>query len=74
MREVTQAVFAGEQGPRADLVLINAGAAIYAGGGADSIAEGVEAAREAIASGRAATALERYVQASHRHAPEQVAG
>ncbi len=72
--QVTQAVFSGEHGPRADLVLINAGAAIYAGGAADSIAEGVEAAREAIGSGAAAAALERYVQASHRHASEQVAG
>jgi anthranilate phosphoribosyltransferase len=72
--QVTQAVLSGEKGPRADLVLINAGAAIYAGGGAESIAEGVEAAREAIGSGAAAAALERYVQASHRHTPEQVVG
>ncbi len=72
--QVTQAVLSGEHGPRADLVLINAGAAIYAGGVAESIADGVEAAREAIASGAAAAALERYVRASHRHAPEQVAG
>jgi anthranilate phosphoribosyltransferase len=71
--QATQAVFAGEHGPRADLVLINAGAAIYAAGAADTIAEGVEAAREAIGSGSAAAALERYVEASHRHAPEQVA-
>jgi anthranilate phosphoribosyltransferase len=72
--EVTRAVLAGEQGARADLVLINAGAAIYAAGVAGSIAEGVEAAREAIGSGSAAAALERYVQGSHRHAPDQVAG
>jgi anthranilate phosphoribosyltransferase len=72
--EITQAVLAGEQGARADLVLINAGAAIYAAGAAGSIAEGVEAARAAIGSGSAASALELYVQASHRHAPEQVAG
>ncbi len=72
--EVTRAVFAGERGARADLVLINAGAAIYAAGAADSIAAGVQAAREAIASGSAAAALDRYVQASHRHAPMEVAG
>jgi anthranilate phosphoribosyltransferase len=72
--EVTRAVLAGEQGVRADLVLINAGAAIYAAGAADSVASGVEVAREAISSGSAAVALERYVQASRRHAPEQVAG
>jgi anthranilate phosphoribosyltransferase len=71
--QVTHAVLAGEQGPRADLVLINAGAAIYAAGAAESIAGGVEAAREAIGSGSAAATLERYVQASHRHAPAEVA-
>jgi anthranilate phosphoribosyltransferase len=71
--EVTRAVFSGEQGAHADLVLINAGAAIYAAGAADSIASGVEAAREAIASGAAAAALEGFVQASRRHTPERVA-
>jgi anthranilate phosphoribosyltransferase len=71
--DTTQAVFAGERGVRADLVLINAGAAIYASGAADSIAEGVDAARAAIAAGAAAAALERYVQASRKHAPAEVA-
>jgi anthranilate phosphoribosyltransferase len=71
--EVTRAVFEGERGVRADLVLINAGAAIYAAGAADSIAGGVEVAREAIASGAAAAALERFVQASLRNAPAEVA-
>lgn len=71
---VTRAVFAGEHGAHADLVAINAGAAIYAAGLADTIAEGVGLARETVAGGRAAEALERYVQASRRHAPEQVPG
>jgi anthranilate phosphoribosyltransferase len=69
--EVTRSILRGEPGPRADLAAINAGAAIYAGGGADSIAEGVVAAREALADGQAADALERFVQASVRHAPER---
>ena len=72
--EVARAAFAGEQGVRADLVAINAGAAIYAAGAVETIAAGVEAAREALASGAAAEALERYIQASRRHAPEQVPG
>jgi len=72
--DVTRSVLAGERGPRADLVAINAGAAIYAAGAAGTIAAGVQAARETIASGGAADALERYVQASHRHAPERVPG
>jgi anthranilate phosphoribosyltransferase len=72
--QVTRGVFAGEQGVRADLVLINAGAAIYAAGATESIAEGVEAARVAISTGAAASALDRYVRASNTHAPQQVAG
>ncbi len=70
--QVTMAVFEGEQGAHADLVAINAGAAIYAAGTAASIAAGVKVAREVIASGAAAAALERYVQASNAHAPEQI--
>jgi anthranilate phosphoribosyltransferase len=54
-----------------ELATINAGAAIYVGGGAESIAEGVLAAREALADGRAARALERFVAASARHAPAE---
>lgn len=67
--EIALAIFDGESGPRAELAAINAGAAIYLGGGAQTIAEGVEAARQAIADGSAAQALQRYVEASHRHAP-----
>jgi anthranilate phosphoribosyltransferase len=69
--EVTRSILRGEPGPRADLAAINAGAAIYAAGVADSIAEGVVAARDALADGQAANALERFVQASVRHAPER---
>jgi anthranilate phosphoribosyltransferase len=68
---VTEAIFGGEQGPAAELATINAGAAIYAAGAVDSIAEGVVAAREAIADGRASDALARFVAASKRHAPER---
>jgi anthranilate phosphoribosyltransferase len=70
---VTRAILAGEQGESADLALINAGAAIYAAGAAESVAEGVQAARAALEDGGAADALERYLQASHRHAPVKAA-
>ena len=73
---VTRAILEGRRvgagaPPGEPLAAINAGAAIYAAGGADSIAEGVQLARAAIAEGRAAQALESYVQASRRHAPPQ---
>jgi anthranilate phosphoribosyltransferase len=59
--------------PGEALAAINAGAAIYAAGAADSIAEGVIAAREALADGRALAALHAYVEASRRHAPVEAA-
>jgi anthranilate phosphoribosyltransferase len=63
----------GDGSLRADLAVINAGAAIYAAGRAGSVAEGVEAARDALADGSAAAALDRYVRASVSHAPAQAA-
>ncbi len=69
--EIARAIFAGEAGARTELAVINAGAAIYAAGGAESIADGVSAAREALRSGQASAALERFVQASHAHAPAE---
>ena len=43
--------------PERDIVTLNAGAAIYASGVADSLAEGVERARSAVASGAALAKL-----------------
>jgi anthranilate phosphoribosyltransferase len=54
----TRRIFAGERGPERDLALFNAGAAIYAGGRADTLREGVDAAAEAVDSGAAAAALD----------------
>jgi anthranilate phosphoribosyltransferase len=45
-------------GAKRDIILLNAGAAIYVAGGADSIEAGVERAREAIESGAAASQLD----------------
>jgi anthranilate phosphoribosyltransferase len=59
--------------PAAELALINAGAAIYAAGRADTIAAGVQAARAALADGSAARALEHYVQRSRSCAPAKAA-
>jgi len=44
-------------GPKRDIILANAGAAIYVAGEADSLEAGVEAARESIDSGAAAQKL-----------------
>jgi anthranilate phosphoribosyltransferase len=44
-----------------DIVCLNAGAALYVAGAADSIAHGIEAARMALASGDARAKLEHFV-------------
>jgi anthranilate phosphoribosyltransferase len=67
---IARAVLEGEAGPRADLVLLNAGVAIYAAGVTEDLQGGVDAAREAIATGAARESLERYVRLSVELAPE----
>ncbi|HET7484499.1 MAG TPA: anthranilate phosphoribosyltransferase [Solirubrobacterales bacterium] len=57
----SRAILDGEAGPPRHLVLLNAGAAIYVGGVAGSLAEGVEKATEAIDSGQARELLGRLV-------------
>ncbi|HET6509214.1 MAG TPA: anthranilate phosphoribosyltransferase [Baekduia sp.] len=66
---VTRAVFGGASGPDTDLVLLNAGAAIYAAGRADDLKAGVELARETIASGAAARTLDEYIRVTGELAP-----
>src|SRR5947199_8860482 len=56
-----RSIFAGEPGAARDLAVFNAGAAIYAGGGADSLQRGVRAAEQAVDGGAATAALERFV-------------
>jgi anthranilate phosphoribosyltransferase len=60
----SRAVLEGEPGPHRDLVLLNAGAAIYVGGKAESLAEGVERAAEAVDSSAAGDLLERLIAAT----------
>jgi anthranilate phosphoribosyltransferase len=61
---ITRAILDGEAGPARDIAVLNAGAAIYAGGRAESIAQGVRVAEEAVDSGAAARTLEAYVELS----------
>jgi len=62
----TRAVLAGESGPRRDLVLLNAGAAIHVGGLAGSLGEGVEKAAAAVDDGAAAELLDRLIATTRR--------
>jgi anthranilate phosphoribosyltransferase len=69
--DTARAIFAGETGVPRDLAVLNAGAAIYAGGGAESLEQGVRAAERAIDDGAAQAALERFVARTHELAPSR---
>jgi len=51
-------ILQGEEGAKQDIVLLNAGCAIYAADGAKSIKEGIDLARGAVKSGKAMRRLE----------------
>jgi anthranilate phosphoribosyltransferase len=59
--DTTRRIFAGEHGPHRDLAALNAGAAIYVAGRAETLEAGVREAEAALDDGRAAAALDRLV-------------
>lgn len=61
---VTRAILAGEDVAGRDLALVNAGAAIYVGGGVESLGDGIEVARQAVDSGGAEVLLAFLVRVS----------
>jgi len=63
-------VLEGQVGPARDIVLLNAGAALYAADRAESVAQGVERAREAIDSGAARAKLTQLVDFTQRAGQE----
>ncbi len=62
--EITRKILAGEKGPKRDAVLMNAGAALYIGGKAESLADGIKLAAELIDSGKATETLEKLIAVS----------
>ncbi|MDY6050735.1 MAG: anthranilate phosphoribosyltransferase [Corynebacterium sp.] len=63
---ITRAVLAGEdRGPHRDIILLNAGATLFSGEKAESLAEGVALAGEIIDSGAAVTKLDDFIEASN---------
>ena len=62
----TRAILSGQQGHKRNAVLLNAGAALYIGGKADSMEKGVVLASEIIDSGAALHTLEAFVEVSNR--------
>ena len=64
---ITRGILSGEiKGHKRNAVLLNAGAAIYIGGKADSLEDGVAKAAEMIDSGKALAALDKLVVLSNQ--------
>ena len=60
--EITTRILSGEKGPRRDVVVVNAGAALMASGVAQDFSEGIRMAEAAIDQGRALQKLQELVR------------
>ena len=63
---VIRSVFANEPGPARDIVLLNAGAALYCANLADSMEEGIAQAEKTLQSGKAAEKLDQLAAFSQK--------
>ncbi len=63
--EITRALLKGKQGPKRDVVLLNAAAVLVAGSKTTDLNEGLAVAAEAIDSGNAMSKLEQLIEFSH---------
>ncbi|MGB0515063.1 MAG: anthranilate phosphoribosyltransferase, partial [Wenzhouxiangellaceae bacterium] len=63
---LVRAALGGAPGPAADIIALNAGAALYVAGKAESMAQGVTRAREILTTGAALKLLDRYAEWSRQ--------
>ncbi|MCR5205837.1 MAG: anthranilate phosphoribosyltransferase [Lachnospiraceae bacterium] len=63
--KITMDILEGAKGHKRNAVLMNAGAALYIGGKADSFKAGIELAKELIDSGKAKKTLEKMIEVSN---------
>ena len=63
---IVKKVLEGEKGPRQDVVLLNASAALIAGGLAKDFKDGIEIARQSIESGKAKEKLEKLTEFTNK--------
>ena len=63
--KITRGILSGEKGAKRDAVLMNAGAALYIGGKAESLADGIRLAAEIIDSGKALATLDKIIEISN---------
>jgi anthranilate phosphoribosyltransferase len=66
---IARAILEGERGPKRDLAVLNAGAAIYVAGRAETLEAGVREAEAAVDDGRAAARLDHLVEMTRGLAP-----
>ena len=64
--QITRDILNGAKGHKRNAVLLNAGAALYIGGKASDMKEGVKLAADIIDSGKAAKTLEKIIEVSNR--------
>ncbi len=64
--QITLNILKGEKGHKRNAVLMNAGAALYIGGKAESMADGIKLAGEIIDSGKALETLNKFIEVSNR--------
>ena len=67
-KQMILAVLENQPGPALNIVVLNAGAALYVSGVAASMEAGIEKARKAIAKGEARQKLEEFVAFTRKHA------
>ena len=64
--QITRAILSGEKGHKRNAVLMNAGAALYIGGKADSMQDGITLAAQLLDSGKALQTLDKLIEVSNR--------
>lgn len=64
--DIVRAILKGEKGHRRNAVLMNAGAALYIGGKAETMKDGILLAAELIDSGKVMETLEKFIKVSNR--------
>jgi anthranilate phosphoribosyltransferase len=67
---IARVLIEGEPGPKRDVVLLNAGAALEVAGAAQDLGAGIAMAAASIDDGRAAATLERWVAVAGAHGPD----
>lgn len=64
--EITRKIFAGEKGPKRDIVVLNSAAGIYIGGKADTYAEAIEIAKKMIDEGHVTDKVNELVEFTNK--------